>query len=217
MLHDFYVDDLLAGSNDLAELNTRCHQISSILKSAHFVLRKWVSNEMSVTAGLHESHISNSILNIGKNESCKTLGIQWITNSDCLNYTVAQPAITHNDRVSKRIILSTIGQIYDPLGLLSPFIITTKILIQKLWSLRLDWDTEIPSEFKRSFLNFQHSLSNLSSLEIHRCVIPKSFELVDVHCFCDAFKDAYATVTEVKIIMVNFVFIYCVQKLRWLH
>lgn len=193
ILHDFYVDDLLSGSNDLAELNTRCHQISSILKSAHFVLRKWVSNEPNVISGLYESHISNSVLNIGKNESCKTLGIQWITNSDCLKYTIAQPAITHNNRVSKRIILSTIAQIYDPLGLLSPFIITSKILIQKLWRLRLDWDTEVPSEFKSSFLKFQQSLSNFSNLSIPRCVIPKSFELVDVHCFCDASKDAYAT------------------------
>lgn len=144
ILHDFYVDDLLSGSNDVNELNIRCHKINSILKSAHFVLRKWVSNEMTVISGLNESHISNSVLNLGKNESCKTLGIQWITFSDCLKYTIAQPAY---DRVSKRVILSTIAQIYDPLGLLSPFIITSKILIQKLWRLRLDWDTKIPLEY----------------------------------------------------------------------
>lgn len=148
---------------------------------------------MTVISGLNESHISNSVLNIGKNESCKTLGIQWITFSDCLKYTIEQPAFTHNDRVSKRVILSTIAQIYDPLGLLSPFIITSKILIQKLWRLRLDWDTEIPLEYKKVFLTFQQSLSNLKNIEIPRCVIPKSFELVDMHCFCDASKDAYAT------------------------
>nr|XP_023013508.1 uncharacterized protein LOC111503442 [Leptinotarsa decemlineata] len=48
ILSDFYVDDLLTGSNDLEELQGRCKDISSILRSANFILRKWSANDVHI-------------------------------------------------------------------------------------------------------------------------------------------------------------------------
>lgn len=189
ILDDMYVDDLLTGSNDLGELKTRCLDIFKILASAQFVLRKWVSNDPEVVSEFAKSEISNSVLDIGDQESCKTLGIQWINHSDRLKYTIKH--FSNNVPITKRYILSIISQIYDPLGLLSPSIILAKILIQKLWSLHIPWDDPVTSDIKKRWLHFQVTLSSLNDLSLTRKVISNS--LKDIHCFCDASESAYAT------------------------
>lgn len=190
--NDFYVDDLLTGSNDLTELKIRCKEIYSILESGHFILRKWVSNDAQVISDISPSNISNSVLNLGKNESCKTLGIQWVPVSDNLKYNIKQSNLVTNKPVTKRNILSIIAQIYDPLNLLSPVIITFKLIIQRLWSLKIPWDSLIPSDLEKLFIKCLKGLPCLNDLFIPRTVIPEGYKLVDIHCFCDASKDAYA-------------------------
>ena len=48
---------------------------------------------------------------------------------------------------SKRSVLSQISGIYDPLGLLTPFTVTAKIMMQQLWKddkKDLGWDDVLP-------------------------------------------------------------------------
>lgn len=192
-MNNFYVDDLLTGSNDLIELNNKCKDIYSILKSAYFIFRKWVSNDPDAISGLNLSSISNSVLQLGDTESCKTLGIQWITSSDTLHYNVEHLIdVNSNVFITKRHILSVIVQIYDPLGLLSPFIITGKIIIKCLWRLKTTWDTPVNPELEKSFLNFKQGLSMFSNFDIPRNIISKDFTLIEIHSFCDASMNAYA-------------------------
>ena len=49
--------------------------------------------------------------------------------------------------MSLRKILSTVARFFDPLGLIAPFVITLKILLQKLWRSGISWDQEIPQEY----------------------------------------------------------------------
>ena len=41
---------------------------------------------------------------------------------------------------TKRAILSFKASIFDPLGILTPFTLEPKLLIQELWSREIDWD-----------------------------------------------------------------------------
>nr|CAI5828097.1 unnamed protein product [Callosobruchus analis] len=196
ILKDMYVDDLLSGLNDLMELKSRCQDIYTILKSANFILRKWNSNNNDVISNFSNSTIENSVLNIGDQTGCSTLGIQWINTSDMLKYKIRD--LSSDNNITKRYILSIIAQIYDPLGLLRPAIILIKILIQELWSLHIPWDSSIPLDLKNKWLQFQHELTTLNSLHIPRNVIPQGFTVVDVHCFCDASNKAYASCIYVR-------------------
>nr|CAI5863145.1 unnamed protein product [Callosobruchus analis] len=179
-----YVDDLLSGSNDLMELKNRCKDIYTILESANFILRKWKSNDSDVISNFSNSAIENSILNIGDQTSCSTLGIQWINTCDVLKYKIRN--LSSDNNITKRYMLSIIAQIYDPLGLLI------------LWSLHIPWDSSIPSDLKNKWIQFQQELMALNSLHIPRNVIPHGFTLVDVHCFCDASNKAYASCIYVR-------------------
>ncbi|GJQ88595.1 hypothetical protein Trydic_g18192, partial [Trypoxylus dichotomus] len=61
--------------------------------------------------------------------SSKILGIIWLPSEDLLQYNIKIPSPT---KATKRSVLSTIAQVYDPLGLESPVIINVKILILKI-------------------------------------------------------------------------------------
>ena len=45
--------------------------------------------------------------------------------------------------LTKRICLSKINSVYDPLGLLTPVTVRAKILLRKLWGAKLEWDQPI--------------------------------------------------------------------------
>lgn len=196
ILNDFYVDDLLTGCDRIQDLSTLCKEVSFILKTGCFELRKWISNNSKVLEGVTDSTVPNGILLLGENESSKTLGIQWVSNPDILTYRVND--IKHSNSITKRAILSAISQIYDPLGLLSPCIILTKILIQKLWTLQLSWDDCIPSDLGEQWEEFKVQLGEVNKLQIPRHALCKNSVKIQLHGFCDASQNAYAACIYVR-------------------
>ncbi|XP_072934956.1 uncharacterized protein [Epargyreus clarus] len=65
ILHDFYVDDLLSGGDDLNEVRDLREKITATLASARLPLRKWKTNEPQLVSEFTESTHN---LNIGGNE-----------------------------------------------------------------------------------------------------------------------------------------------------
>jgi hypothetical protein len=48
---------------------------------------------------------------------------------------------------TKRLILRLSVTVYDPLGLISPFTVRARTILQTLWGEDLDWDTPIPDKY----------------------------------------------------------------------
>ena len=48
---------------------------------------------------------------------------------------------------TKRGVLSVVSSLFDPLGFLSPFVLSAYILLQELWRDKLPWDQEIPEPY----------------------------------------------------------------------
>ncbi|XP_072400237.1 uncharacterized protein [Diabrotica undecimpunctata] len=192
ILKDFYVDDLLTGSNSISELIQTCQEVSFILNSAGFPLRKWTSNNPNVLQTISSNDDSLAILKLGQNDASKTLGIYWYSQLDILKYSINKNIYPLTSSLTKRQVLSDITQIYDPLGLISPCIILGKIMIQKLWSLNMAWDEPIPDDLSLQWQQFRTELSELNQLSIPRYVIKNEYKLIEIHGFCDASRDAYA-------------------------
>jgi hypothetical protein len=73
--------------------------------------------------------------------------------------------------ITKRTILSTISKLFDPLGLIGPIITKAKILLQKLWLLKIDWNQSVPENIKNLWLQFVEELPSLHDISISRFVI----------------------------------------------
>lgn len=181
---NFYMDDLLTGADSVEELAAIKSEVTYILKQGGFNLRKWSSNEMSLLC--NEELTVDHYFSREANQS--TLGIIWNPNDDMLRYKIRE--FSNPSSVTKRMILSISSQIFDPLGLLSPIIIVVKLLIQRLWQLKITWDESIPLNLQTLWLKFRDSLPFINSFEIRRLVLTSKHQ-IELHGFADASEKAY--------------------------
>ena len=121
----------------------------------------------------------------------KTLGIQWNASPDHFRLTVAEFPETEN--LTKRLLVSDIAKTFDVLGWFSPSIVKIKILLQRVWELKIGWDDPLPPEIKGTWLQWRTELTLLSDRHIPRCYFPKQsqIESVQLHGFSDAAEEAY--------------------------
>ncbi|XP_030753971.1 uncharacterized protein LOC115880817 [Sitophilus oryzae] len=192
---DFYVDDLMSGANSVDECINLCKSLANVLEKGCFKLRKWLSNSPEVMVALDEELQSSDIVNMGKQENTKTLGLYWSKVDDCLLYSISNYI---SKGVTKRKIISDISQIFDPLGLLTPCIIIAKILIQKLWLEKLSWDEALPLVFQTEWVHLRNELVVLNELRINRHVVCSNPINIQLHGFCDSSSVAYGAVVYVR-------------------
>lgn len=195
---DFYVDDLITGADTEGQLKNIKQTVSTVLDSACFKLRKFKSNLPSV---LEYSESDNNQDDLTISESSSTLGLGWNPLSDSLHFQNKE--IPENTKITKRFIMSNSFKIFDPLGLISPIIIQAKMLLQRLWSENIDWDTPVPQEHKETWLQFSNSLPCLSNYQIPRHVICDSPKYIDIHSFSDASQRAYGACVYIRSVSDN--------------
>ncbi|XP_062535629.1 uncharacterized protein LOC134204844 [Armigeres subalbatus] len=115
--NDFYVDDLFSGGNNVPETIN----LQSLLKRGGFMLRKWASNESAVLEGISEEDKAlRQSVDLDRDQLIKTLGLHWKPTADVLRYNVKLPQSEPTEKLTKRLALSYIAQLFDPLGLVGP-------------------------------------------------------------------------------------------------
>lgn len=183
--HDFYVDDLITGCNSVTQMRYIQKSVSEALKKGCFNLRKYKTN----LATLFQNSNLNTQENLTISESSNTLGLGWNPADDCLHFQVKDADLNNN--ITKRSIMSNSLKIFDPLGLLSPCIIQTKMILQNLWEQKVDWDQDVPQDIKTKWIKFQQNLPYILNLKISRHVQCNSAKYVEMHSFSDASLSGY--------------------------
>ena len=94
------------------------------------------------------------------------------------------------------------SQIFDPFGLISPFILRAKLIIQNLWELKLGWDEDLPQNICTLWQEFRNEIKFIENLKIPRYISINSFS-IELHAFCDASERAYGFCIYVRLIDCN--------------
>ncbi|XP_044585982.1 uncharacterized protein LOC123266020 [Cotesia glomerata] len=186
LLSDFYVDDFLSGTKTKEEAKLVITQMIGILSTAGLTMRQWASNDPSVLEDIPAEDV-NPRLQLG-DTTLKTLGIHWDSRTDTITYTVNP---IQSNKITKRIILSEVAKIFDPLGLLAPVIILAKIILQNLWNYKLDWDESLPADLHSDWQKYCEQLPSLNLLSFPRTVITADLKEIQLHGFSDASEKAY--------------------------
>jgi hypothetical protein len=84
----------------------------------------------------------------------QALGVHWQVESDKLGFRIA----LQDKPLTRRGILSTIGSIYDPLGIAAPALLPGKKILQDLCRDKADWDDEIFDEYRYRWQEWRRSL-----------------------------------------------------------
>lgn len=187
ILQDFYMDDFLKSIDDAQMAVTLVNNIITILQTGQFHLRKWNSNNEDILLAINTNDISIDA-NLPLHRSDTTvLGLILQTGNDKLSFSVQLDKLKHPK--TKRAILSELATIYDPIGLISPILITGKIFIQKLWQLEgIDWDTVLPKLQLQEWQRYRLSLHQINEISVERWLGFSSMAETILHGFCDASK-----------------------------
>ncbi|GFT58783.1 integrase catalytic domain-containing protein [Trichonephila clavipes] len=159
-----------------------------MFKTAGMHLHKWCGNLPEITSNLQEYAFFES-------DETKALGIIWNPKLDCFLFRIEQQRPTS---FTKRMVLSTIARIFDPLGLLGPIITWAKIFMQRLWLLELGWSDELPSKEEKEWRRFIDSLEAVNNISIDRCIVIHRAESIELHAFSDASEKAYGSSIYLK-------------------
>ncbi|GFS88981.1 uncharacterized protein TNCV_3578091 [Trichonephila clavipes] len=148
-------------------------------------LHKWGSSHPELASNiLGDYEFENPI-------ETKTLGVSWKSQEDCFIFKIA---VELKDSYTKRCVLSTIARVFDPLGLLGPVVARAKIFMQSLWSLKIDWIDELPSERAKKWHRFLEDFNSVRSICIGRCIVHPQATRVELHGFADASEKCYGAV-----------------------
>lgn len=169
---NLYVDDWLTGGDSEAELVKMHEDAQKIMSEAGMTLAKWSSNTL-----------------FRDDTASKILGVEWNSETDC--FALTGVGCSRDVVITKRLVLSCIARVFDPLGFLTPVIMLAKCLFQSLWVLGVGWDEEVPKDIAREFSQWTAELEQLKGWHVPRQFISLPWSVclqqgICLHVFCDA-------------------------------
>ena len=208
---DRYVDDLIHSCSTSQDATEKMTDIERILNTSGFKIKEWycssaqlqdqMEKEMSMKS--NSDSASSNTVSLSKEESpavsnvnldgeggVKTLGVSWNPNTDTINFEVKS---SETKSYTKRVVLSNISRLFDPLGLASAVTIRARIALQEIWKMKkFDWDDPLPKESQQSWQRLFDDIEKLRTVQFPRCLQPEgSFGSPELHLFADASILAY--------------------------
>ena len=191
VLKSTYMDDSIDSVETDEEGIELYQQLRYLWNLAGMQARKWISNSPAVIASTpKEERATELSISDSPTSAVKTLGLSWHSSDDLL--TISSPGCASEVLLTKRNVLKTIATVFDPLGLISPFVVIAKILLQELWSRGYDWDDVIADEVADKIEMWFRQLLDLENVRVPRCLREaKTVLSQSVITFVDASLKAY--------------------------
>lgn len=167
-------------------------QLKSAFSLVKFNLRKWCSNSPELLQQIpkDECELKALVADVA------TLGVRWSSRDDDFSYNISVPLET--TPTTKRELSSEIAKLYDPLGWLSPLILSAKNILKQLWKEGGDWDDKVDSKFIRPWMKIKNELALLNDFKIPRWINYGAGDKIELHGFCDASEVGYAAAIYFK-------------------
>ncbi|XP_011858796.1 PREDICTED: uncharacterized protein LOC105556325, partial [Vollenhovia emeryi] len=194
--HGRYVDDIFGGADTIQQLQEVAHQLKGLCMAGGFPLAKWHATHLDILKTVTDSEDQGLPITF---DDCATkiLGLKWLPQEDTFAFSTRSSR--KDGRLTKRLVLSEVAQIFDPLGFASPVVIKAKILLQELWLHKLQWDDPLPSQLSTRWLSIREELTSLARLSIPRWLNTWSDSQVELHGFSDASQLAMAAVIYISV------------------
>ena len=154
-----YVDDLIAGEDTVEHTFNLYAKAKKFMADDNFNLRKWNSNLTELLAKIrmaeqqelkdhatpspdsvlpHQDRLCDkSLVSVGgsnnvESKLSKLLGVTWNSDTDQFMFCFSELAYVNELPATRCSVLKVSAKIFDPLGLISPFVVRLKILFQTL-------------------------------------------------------------------------------------
>ena len=187
IIHDStYIDDIIDCCKNKQDAIERAEEICLILKKGNFHIKGWILSggitldENGRSTSNNEDSDADVEITCDKNDVEKVLGMKWMPVEDYFTFEVCIKfgKRRYNEELpsvlTKRMLVSFLNGIYDPMGLVNPVISSGKILIRKIWGHepKLDWDTALPEHLYMECLAFMKNMLALNKILVRKCIRP---------------------------------------------
>ncbi|XP_055527986.1 uncharacterized protein LOC129720529 [Wyeomyia smithii] len=206
--HKHYEDDYFDSTNTVEKAVQRASEVRFVHSKGGFEIRGWVSNSLEFLERMGETEKKQAIHLDSANPE-RVLGIVWNTKDDVFAFTTKMrdslmPYLSDGKVPTKRVVLSCVMSLFDPLGLLAPFTFFAKVLIQILWRKGCEWDQVIDGEALEGWKRWTSYLGAVEAVKIPRYYfgdgLALDYSTLQLHIFADASEKAYGCVGYFRIL-----------------
>ncbi|XP_064641922.1 uncharacterized protein LOC135496491 [Lineus longissimus] len=203
--HNFYVDDGLKSITTDEQGITLVQSSQAMCANGGLRLHKIASNSSQVLRSVPENDRSqkDSELPVSINGTGypieRALGVYWCIEADTFEFRIT----LKDNPLTRRGVLSTIGSIYDPLGIAAPVLLVGKQILQDLCRENADWDTPLEEGLRTRWECWRDELPMLEKIAVSRCHKPKNFgevKCIELHHLSDASSTGYGQCSYVRMV-----------------
>lgn len=202
--NDFYMDDAITGNQNVNSAINLAKETRFVLSNSGFDLCKFRSNCEQLVRELGGDEATSVLFD--EKEQTSVLGLKWLTKTDEFTYVV--DCANTIDNLTKRLILSKIGQLYDPVGFIAPVITRAKILMQTIWKTKLNWDETVPKNIENEWNALWKTMKCVEQIRIPRWLRTSENVQLQFHGFADSSVHAYGCALYLRAVEENGA-IYC--------
>lgn len=204
---DSYMDDHLSSRKTESEAATLVRHVKEINSAAGFAMHGWASNSQAVLKAVvpNDGPSAQREARLCDHGKERVLGLFWETESDELKFNVEfskipGPILRGEERPTKRLALSLIMSVFDPLGLLAPFTLKSRIVMREAHRSGIGWDEPLKDREFPGWLAWLERLDEVRRCRIPRCMSPRDDQdaPAELHVFCDASLTAYAAAAYLR-------------------
>ena len=188
----FYVDDGSGGANTPEEMINLVSNVTAAMAEGGFELCKFKSN---LPGFLGEDPNAEVQLGDRSEELTKVLGVSWIPSSDVFTFNY-DSEIAEKSVHTPRELVSIQASLYDPLGLISPFQLHGRQMLQRADPGKNGWDSSLDVKLRQDFERWSSSIPFLARNQIPRWwgIEPDEIVQDQFHVFADAAATGYGAV-----------------------
>ena len=130
-----------------------------------------------------------------KSPESNLLGMVWSTEIDSLAVTIPDIKCP----TTKSELLSAVARPFDPLGVLTPWLIGCKIAFQSTWKRKpsLEWEDPLPTDIQEQVQKYWMNCAGEAVSFPRALMLLEAVDEVIFHVFCDASTSAYCAVVYV--------------------
>ena len=102
-----------------------------------FPAHKFVTNDAQLRKMVNGDESNEIDSETESTNQVKVLGIPWTTKTDTISVDLNGITKSRSEAPTRRVILSALAKLYDPLGLVTPITLYAKIILQDSWQCKL--------------------------------------------------------------------------------
>ena len=211
-----YMDDVSDSRPTEEQVLALAQQLIGLLAHCSMPIHKFYSNSPLVIGSLDPQLLAKQIT-IGENllefEASKILGMKYNAGpeDDYLSFagkfnTVrewtnkSQTTTIEPGKWTKRCVARAAASIYDPHGLIAPFTVRSKTILQEIWRRKeLDWDSQLPRELCVAWEGWMEQAFVIPEIKIPRWVQYEPKSAIQLHVFCDASEEAICAAVYLRV------------------